>query len=404
MTRKNLAATHPVEVAMTHSKLILNAALFALTALLIGCGGGGGGSSPIATTFTLSGTVTGAASVTMNLSGASTASATTDASGNYSFSALTSGVYTVTPTLAGYTFTPTSSLVTVSGADVTGKDFVATANTPGTYSITGAVSGSVAQGVSITLTGTATASTTTDNSGNYSFANLANGSYTVTPSLSGYTFSPTSSAITINGADSTAHDFTSSAASATTYSFSYYKRYDSATAQTATLTNGTLSIDGKTLTGISFTSYSGFDCLTGGDGTVLTACATPTTAPHTMLLCGPDPVTSAADTLLYVLFDTPDSNRVASTSSAFLTALQSEANYLGTNVYTDCSGTWNTSWIRNYPATNYYLWPDVFTTYSDVYVSNLLTGAVIYSTPTAGNNYNEYVAVRVSSTVFEVWH
>jgi hypothetical protein len=40
------------------------------------------------------------------------------------------------------------------------------------------------------LSGLSSANTTTGASGNYSFANLAAGSYTVTPSLSGYTFTP----------------------------------------------------------------------------------------------------------------------------------------------------------------------------------------------------------------------
>lgn len=360
----------------------------------------------IPVSHSLSGAVSGdtLSGVTITVTGTATAGATTDSSGNYSVTGVYDGSYTMTPSKTGYTFTPSSLAVTVSGVAVTGKNFVAISNAAPTYSISGAVSGAVQSGVTVTLSGVGSATTTSNGSGNYTFAGLINGSYTITPSMTGYTFSPTSSAITINGANSTANNFTSSTGSATTYLYSYYKRYGSTTPQTATLTNGTLSIDGKTLTGIRFTSYSGFNCLTGGDGTVLTACATPTTAPHTMLLCGPDPVTSAADTLLYVLFDTPDTNRVTSTSSALMTALQSETNYLGINVYTDCSGTWHTSWIRNYPATNYYLWPDVFTTYSDIYVSNLLSGAVIYSTPTAGTNYNDYVAVRLSSTVFEVWH
>ncbi len=44
----------------------------------------------------------------------------------------------------------------------------------------------------------------------YPFTGLANGSYTVTPSLAGYTFSPTSQAVTINGANATAPNFTAS--------------------------------------------------------------------------------------------------------------------------------------------------------------------------------------------------
>jgi hypothetical protein len=69
-------------------------------------------------------------------------------------------------------------------------------NSPTTYAISGTVSGAVASGVTVSLTGAATLSTTTDSSGNYSFAGLANGSYTVAPSLAGYSFTPASLAVT----------------------------------------------------------------------------------------------------------------------------------------------------------------------------------------------------------------
>ena len=179
------------------------------------------------------------------------------------------------------------------------------------------------------------------------------------------------------------------------HTFSYFKRNGTATPQTATLlTDGTLNIDGKIITGVNYSVVG--TCLSGGNETTLTACFSPPNAPHTMLLCGPDPTTSAAGTLLYVLFDSPDTNLVSATSTSLLSALQSETSFLGTGVYTNCSGSFSTSWIRNFPQTNYYLWPDVITTYTSTFVSDLLSGAVIYSTPAAGNNYNEYVAVRVS--------
>jgi hypothetical protein len=59
-----------------------------------------------------------------------------------------------------------------------------------TYSISGTVSGAVLQGVNIALSGSASATTTTDDSGNYSFTGVPNGSYTVTPSKAGYTSNP----------------------------------------------------------------------------------------------------------------------------------------------------------------------------------------------------------------------
>ena len=193
---------------------------------------------------------------------------------------------------------------------------------------------------------------------------------------------------------------------AQTQTFSYYKRNGTTTAQTATLSNGVLSIDGKTISGVfAVTGGSGAtSCLAGGSGGFLTLCFSPPDNPHTMLLCGPDFVSGAPDTLLYVLFDSPDPQNVSASAASLLNALQSETRYLGIGVFTDCSGSAHTAWIRNYPNTNYYLWPDVFTTYSSAYVSGLLGGAVISSTPTAGNNYYNYAVVRSGPGVFEVWH
>jgi hypothetical protein len=87
----------------------------------------------------------------------------------------------------------------------------ATTAPPATYSISGTVSGDVANGVTMTLSGAGTGTTTTNSSGTYSFSGLANGTYTVTPSLSGYTFTPSSQSVTISGANRTGINFTSTA-------------------------------------------------------------------------------------------------------------------------------------------------------------------------------------------------
>ena len=82
-------------------------------------------------TYSISGTVTESgggplAGVTMTLSGDASGTTTTDASGNYSFTGLPNGNYTVTPSMSGYSFTPASRDVTISGADVAGVDFEGT--------------------------------------------------------------------------------------------------------------------------------------------------------------------------------------------------------------------------------------------------------------------------------------
>jgi fibronectin type 3 domain-containing protein len=279
-------------------------------------------------TYSISGTVSGAVTsgVTMTLSGAASATTTTGTGGTYTFSGLANGSYTVTPSLSGYTFSPASTNVTVSGANVTGINFTSTAvsgDTPltsgvgvstgsiaqgaykyytivvpsgatnltvtltnltadldlyvnnstthpttssyygrswnsgttseslsytnptvttwcigiygyaagsgtvtatvttgtTTYSISGTVSGAVTSGVTMTLTGAASKTTTTGTGGTYSFTGLANGSYTVTPSLTGYTFSPASTAVTISGANVTGINFTSTASGGSTTLF-----------------------------------------------------------------------------------------------------------------------------------------------------------------------------------------
>lgn len=75
--------------------------------------------------------------------------------------------------------------------------------TPTTFSISGVLSGSKLQGVTITLSGSGTRTAITDTSGNYSFISLANGTYIVTPSHAGYTFTPSSTTVTISGANVT---------------------------------------------------------------------------------------------------------------------------------------------------------------------------------------------------------
>jgi hypothetical protein len=49
------------------------------------------------------------------LSGAATATTVADSSGNYAFSGLQNGAYTVSPTKAGFTFSPPNQAVTISG-------------------------------------------------------------------------------------------------------------------------------------------------------------------------------------------------------------------------------------------------------------------------------------------------
>ena len=147
--------------------------------------------------------------MTITLGGAATLTTTTNANGYYSFTGLVNGAYTITPSKSGYSFNPSSRNPTVSGGDVPNQDFTATP-VGSTYTISGTVTsgGAGLSGVTITLSGAATLSTTTNANGYYSFSGLANGQYTITPSKSGYSFNPSSRNPTVNGQDVPNQDFT----------------------------------------------------------------------------------------------------------------------------------------------------------------------------------------------------
>ncbi|MFO1494517.1 MAG: carboxypeptidase regulatory-like domain-containing protein [Lysobacterales bacterium] len=166
------------------------------------------------TTYSISGQITtgtgvGISGVTVSAGSAST---TTDASGNYSIPGLVAGSYTVTPSSASYTFSPVNRAVTITSANVTAQNFTGTAVAT-TYSISGTITTSGGTAISGVSVSTGAASATTNASGAYTISGLANGSYTLTPSLSGYTFSPTSLSATISGANLSAQNFTGTATS-----------------------------------------------------------------------------------------------------------------------------------------------------------------------------------------------
>lgn len=235
-----------------------------LFGLMSGCKVGGKGSSCMglipadpsksasAASYELSGNFTvdgkALAGVTVTLSGTDL-TATTDADGNYTFTDLANGTYTVVPSLTGYVFTPISEVVTIDGSSAA-TDFTSTAPapadpvtptdptnpatptdpvtpvTPTTYKISGMVGshetlgyiqGSIS-GVTVTLSGANTGTTTTDADGYYEFSGLANGTYYVTPSKPEYSFiyvdnhgSENYSLVNVEGSDQGNIDFVGAA-------------------------------------------------------------------------------------------------------------------------------------------------------------------------------------------------
>ncbi|MGC1904042.1 MAG: Ig-like domain-containing protein [Candidatus Acidiferrum sp.] len=89
-----------------------------------------------------------------------------------------------------------------------------------TFSISGILSGAGGSGATVTLSGTSGAIATANGAGAYTFTGLANGNYTVTPSHTGFTFSPASQAATINAANVTGINFAATAVAPQTFSIS----------------------------------------------------------------------------------------------------------------------------------------------------------------------------------------
>jgi hypothetical protein len=88
-----------------------------------------------------------------------------------------------------------------------------------TGSITGDISpASSANGATVTLSqnGTTVATATVASNGTYTFNNVNNGTYSLTPSETGFTFSPASESVTVADNAVTAPTFTASAVGAIT--------------------------------------------------------------------------------------------------------------------------------------------------------------------------------------------
>lgn len=198
---------------------ILAALMAVMVMAMSGCSSGssdtssGGGGTVM---YSITGTITSGgaalADVTVSTNGGS---ATTNASGVYTIGGLANGSYTLTSSKIGFTFTPATLAVTVNGANQSGQNFTATAAAAGTYSISGTITsgGSALAGVTVTMTGSGSTTTITDSSGNYSFSGAQNGNYTIAPAKTGFTFTPTTLAVTLNGANLTGQNFAATAVS-----------------------------------------------------------------------------------------------------------------------------------------------------------------------------------------------
>lgn len=248
----------------------------------------------VCSAYTISGS-SGIASAMITVTGTESESATSNSEGWYWFGNLKSGGYVVTPSLAGYKFSPSSQTVTLTDSNAGTINFSASAVpqitslrvTPSSFTLTTAggseqlqveatysngstanvtqnatyswnntsvatvsqtglvkavsngaatiivsydtlsadvsvavaiptatysISGSVGlSSATVALTGTSSASVTASSTGAYAFSGLLPGSYTISPSLSGYTFTPESQSATITNANVSGVNFTGAA-------------------------------------------------------------------------------------------------------------------------------------------------------------------------------------------------
>ena len=134
-------------------------AVLAMAAVLLlsGCSGmvSSANSTGNPTSFSIAGTISplaGGNGATLTLSGAASATATADSAGNYTFTGLANGTYTIVPSHAGFTFTPSSQSMTVNGANVAGMNFTANGATVAPTITTPPANQTVAAGQTATFT------------------------------------------------------------------------------------------------------------------------------------------------------------------------------------------------------------------------------------------------------------
>lgn len=161
-------------------------------------------------TYTVSGRVTNSgnpiSNVVIVLTGSINQTTITDTNGDFTFTGLPNGSYEVAPQLIGYNFSPSGLVAVVQGADVTGENFLGVPDAQGTHNISGTITG--ASYVLVSLSGGASSTVITDASGNYEFSGLPSaGTYTLTPNLNGYIFTPASITVTLNNGSVTGENF-----------------------------------------------------------------------------------------------------------------------------------------------------------------------------------------------------
>jgi len=197
-------------------------------------------SDPFTVNATIGGTVTAGGSPLSGVTLTPTSGGTcgnSNGSGVYSCTVPYGWTGSVTASLSGYSFSPTGRSYTNVMANRSLQDYAATV----VYAVSGTITvgGSPLSGVSLSATNGATCGNT-NGSGQYSCTVASGWSGTVTPALTGYSFSPTSKSYSNVTANDTGEDY-----AATVVSY---------------LVSGTITTGGVGLPGVSVAASNGGSC------------------------------------------------------------------------------------------------------------------------------------------------
>ena len=111
-----------------------------------------------------------------------------------------------TTPLSGTTVTINDTAPTADRYNLSAVEILpATGASQPTFTVSGTISGSGGASATVTLSGAANATVTANASGVYNFTGVSNGVYTVTPSKTGFSFTPVNQPVTVNGANVTAN-------------------------------------------------------------------------------------------------------------------------------------------------------------------------------------------------------
>ena len=159
----------------------------------------------------------GLPNVAVTLTGSAFDVRTTAPDGTYTLANLPAGGnFVVTPTATGYAFTPASTSLANLTADRS-ADFTA-ACTPAISGVVRDTQDGALPGVTLTLSGAGTATAVNDVNGRYTFTGVSLGSsFTITPSLSGFTFDPASVQVSAATCGTTPPEFVAASGAFTRY-------------------------------------------------------------------------------------------------------------------------------------------------------------------------------------------